>query len=252
MSDYRSFCALIFVTDTEKEGFERMYPWRELRFDGDEQLYYEATTADGKKIFGAQQDEMGMTASATLTMKLVEHFRPKYIIMPGIAAGTLDENDRSQMCGDVILADMVWNCSNGKYVPKEKASIVFGEVGFEPRPTIAEIDRDVLPYFEKALYSEKNEIYIHIGGYASGSAIVANRVVLERQIKSQYKNTKGLDMESYGVAYAARHAIEPRPRAVIAKGICDFADERKSDEFQRFAAYTSFEFTKLLIEEMLD
>ena len=36
-------------------------------------------------------------------------------------------------------------------------------------------------------------------------------------------------MEGYGVAYAASHAVEPRPRTIIAKSVCDFADERKND-----------------------
>ena len=115
---YRAFCALIYVTDTEEEAVMRMYDWRELRFDGDDQLYY-IYEADDRRICAARQDEMGMTASATLTMKLIEHFRPKYVIMPGIAAGTLEESGGSQMYGDVVLADMVWNYSNGKYVPKD-------------------------------------------------------------------------------------------------------------------------------------
>lgn len=44
-------------------------------------------------------------------------FRPKYILMPGIAAG-IDETE--QLYGDVVLADMVWNYSNGKYVTKDR------------------------------------------------------------------------------------------------------------------------------------
>ena len=253
MSDYKSFCALIYVTDTEEEAVMRMYDWRELRFENDSQLYYRAQdSADGKLIFAARQDEMGMTASATLTMKLIEHFRPKYIIMPGIAAGTLEEAGGAQMYGDVVLADMVWNYSNGKYVPKDQASIVFGEVGFKPRPTVAKIDEELLPYFEKAISSEHNETHVHIGAIASGSAVVANKSILDNQVKGQFDTTKGLEMEGYGVAYAASHATEPHPRAIIAKSVCDFADNRKSDKYQKFAAYTSCEFVKLMIEEILD
>lgn len=133
MSEYQTFAALIYVTDTEEEAVRRMYDWQEVRQEGDEQVYYWADhEKSGSKIVAARQDEMGMTAAATLTMKLIQHFRPKYVIMPGIAAGTMEESNEAQMYGDVMLADMVWNYSNGKYVPKDRASIVFGEVGFCP------------------------------------------------------------------------------------------------------------------------
>ena len=34
--------------------------------------------------------------------------------------------------------------------------------------------------------------------------------------------------------------------------LCDFADNRKSDMYQKFAAYTSCEFIKLMLDEILD
>lgn len=253
LNGYKSFAALIYVTDTEEEAVMRMYDWKEMRIEGDSQLYYEADfTKFGMKIFAARQDEMGMTASATLTMKLIEHFRPKYVIMPGIAAGALEESGNAQMYGDVILANMIWNYSNGKYVSKDRADIVFGEVGFLPRPTVVNIDPELLEYFEKAVNSEHNETHVHVGAMASGSAVVANRTILEQQVKGQFQSTKGLEMEGYGVAYAASHATEPRPKAIIAKSVCDFADSRKSDKYQKFAAYTSCEFVQLMLEKILD
>ena len=253
MKDYKSFAALVFVTDTEEDAVMRMYNWKKKRFKNDSQLYYVADeTKNGMRIIAARQDEMGMTASATLTMKLIYHFRPKYAVMPGIAAGALDESDDAQMFGDVILADMVWNYSNGKYVSKDKATIVFGELGFLPRPTAVSVDPELLPYFEKALRSKNNETHVHVGAMASGSAVVANRTILDKQVKSQFGTTKGLEMESYGVAYACAHATSPRPKAIICKSVCDFADSRKSDIYQKFAAYTSCEFVKLMLDEILD
>ena len=252
MRAYESFAALIYVTDTEETAVMRMYDWKSFQMDDDAQVYYRAQDSKGRILYAARQDEMGMTASATLTMKLVEHFRPKYIIMPGIAAGVLDDTDGLQMYGDVVLADMVWNYSNGKYVSKDKAEIVFGEVGFLPRPTSVKIDESLLYYFDKAVHSVNNETHVLVGAMASGSTVVANRVILEKQIKGQFGSTKGLEMEGYGVAYAASHATEPRPKAIIAKSVCDFADSRKSDVYQKFAAHTSCEFVKLMLDEILD
>lgn len=253
LEQFESFAALVYVTDSEEDAVMRMYDWQELTVPGDEQTYYLAdVTRFGKKIIAAKQDEMGMTASATLTMKLIAQFRPKYIIMPGIAAGTLEESSDSQMFGDVVVADVIWNCSNGKYVHKDIAEIVFGEIGFNPRPSIAKISTDLLSVFEKAKNSPNNETHVHIGALASGSAVVANKSVVEKQILNQSFQTKGLEMEAYGVAYAANHATEPKPYAIIAKSVCDFADSRKSDVYQKFAAYTSCEFVKLLLDEILE
>jgi nucleoside phosphorylase len=219
------------------------------RFEGDEQVYYEAEMPkDGHtvRIVAARQDQMGMTAAATLSMKLIERYRPHYLIMPGITAGAGEEKAEDQLYGDVILANAVWDYSIGKFVPPEQAEIVFGDVGFLPRPSFIHIANKLMPYFEAAVASDENQCHIHIGHIASGSTVVANRNILEKQVQSQSLTTRGLDMESYGVAYAATHCTDPKPYPIIAKSICDFADSNKSDDFQKFAAYTSCEFTKLL------
>lgn len=69
---------------------------------------------------------------------------------------------------------------------------------------------------------------------------------------ASFHNTKGIEMEAYGVAYAAAHAADPKPFVIIAKSVCDFADERKDDSYQKFAAYTSCGFVKDLLEKVLD
>ena len=53
------------------------------------------------------------------------------------------------------------------------------------------------------------------------------------------------------MAYAAVNATEPRPCPIIIKSVCDYADSQKDDRFQKFAAYTSAEFAKLLYEKFL-
>ena len=254
MEKYQSKVALISVTETETEAILRMYDWQERYFEGDAQLYYEASfTRDGEshKIVTARQDEMGMTASATLAVKLIEHYRPMYLIMVGVAAGVVLPEVEEQMYGDVVLADTVWNYSAGKFVSPEKADIKFGDIGFIPRPTVVNMKDWLLPYVQAAVESVENETHVYIGPMASGSAVVANKEVLNKQIRHSFHNTAGLDMESYAVMYAAEHAVEPRPVPIIAKSVCDFADSRKSDQFQKFAAFTSCQFAKLLYEKFL-
>jgi len=79
LNPYRSFAVLIYVTDIEKQAVMRMFDWHELVIEGDDQKYMEALLdKNGRslRVICAQQDEMGMTASATLTSKMVHHFIP--------------------------------------------------------------------------------------------------------------------------------------------------------------------------------
>ncbi len=256
MRQYESFAIIIYVTEIEKNAVMRMYDWNELKVEGDNQEYMETYVERGERklhVICARQDEMGMTASAALTAKMISLFVPKYVIMPGIAAGTgnfLPSED--QIYGDVVLAQSVWNYSNGKYVSPQDAEIVFGEVGFLPRPTKVDIKGDFIEKIQKFIESDQNEFHVQYGPLASGTAVVANASMMKKQVMKSFKNTKGVEMEGYGVAYAANHALEPKPFAIIAKSVCDFADERKNDKYQKFAAYTSCGFVKELINHVLD
>ena len=58
-------------------------------------------------------------------------------------------------------------------------------------------------------------------------------------------------MDSYAVMYAAKAAPAPKPGGLVIKSVCDYANEEKSDQYQKFAAYTSAQFTKLLYENFL-
>ncbi len=255
MDRYQSYAVIIYVTETEKQAVMRMFDWTDFRIEGDDQLYKEAfIEKSGKRlrIISGQQDEMGMTASATLTTKMIHHFVPEYVIMPGIAAGTKNTmGSNAQEYGDVLLASAVWNYSNGKYVSPHHAEIVFGEIGFNPRPSMVTITGDHLIEIQKYIQSRRSEFYVHSGPLASGTAVVANSSVIKKQIYSSFEDTEGVEMEGYGVAYAVSHALNPKPHTIIAKSVCDFADERKNDVYQKFAAYTSCGFVKELLENVL-
>ena len=251
---YETDVALMSVTNTEFSAVLHFHDWKARIVRGDDQIYDASTfERDGKTrtLIHAKQDEMGMTAAAATAMKLIYEFRPRYLIMIGIAAGVALEGVADQMYGDVVVPDVVWNYSSGKFVSPDRADISFGDVGFVPRSTYASIPDDVLPYIKKAIRSEENQCHVHVGPMACGSTVVANRNILEKQIHSQLHDTAGLDMESYAVVYAALHAPKPRPIPIIVKSVCDFADSQKSDDYQRFAAYTSCEFAKLLYEKFL-
>lgn len=252
--EYKTDVALMTATRTEYNALMYFHNWETFQIEGDEQLYERSSfERDGKtcSIVHAKQMEMGMTAAASTAMKLIYEFRPRYIIMVGIAAGVAKEGVAEQMYGDVVVPDVVWNYSAGKFVSPDNADISFGEVGFLPRSTFVSIPEDVIEIVRYAVNAPENECHVHIGPMACGSSVVANPKILEMQIHSQLNTTAGLDMESYAVAYAALHSTIPRPSPLIIKSVCDFANSQKSDDFQRFAAYTACDFTKTLYEKFL-
>lgn len=252
---YDYHVALITATATESAGVKTLYKqWQEKSFDGDDQIYYtSAFERDGSRytVVFAQQGEMGMTAAAVLSMKLIQRFRPRYLLTLGIAAGVSTLKMDEQLYGDVVVADMIWNYAAGKFVNADGADIQFGGVGFVPRPTVIRMDPKIREYVGMAVNSNKNQCHVRIGPMACGSAVVANREILDKQVHSQFPHTIGLDMESYAVMYAVENAAQPRPYALAIKGVSDYADGEKSDDYQKFAAYTSAEFAKLLYEKFL-
>ncbi|MBO4914975.1 MAG: hypothetical protein J5449_07190 [Oscillospiraceae bacterium] len=251
---YQTDVALLSVTTTEFAAVTHFHDWRAKTFFGDDQIYDVAKfERDGKErsLVHAKIDEMGMTAAAATAMKVIYTFRPKYLIMVGIAAGIVQKNLEDQRYGDVIVPDIVWNYSAGKFVAPEHAQIRYGDLGFLPRSTAVKISDEVLECIREAVESQDNPCHVYIGPMACGSTVVANRELLEKQIYTQNQHTAGLDMESYAVVYAAYHANEPRPIPIIIKSVCDFADSEKTDDYQRFAAYSSCQFAKYLYEQRL-
>lgn len=248
--------ALITVTELEEAGLRHMYgDWKPLLRDGDSQRYYETSfERDGRtyKVVTARQNEMGMTAAGVLTMKMISLFKPKYVIMVGIAAGIAYKNNVDQLYGDVVVPDVVWDYSFGKFVSPQKGNVSFGGIGFIPRPRFLNTDATVLKAVQRAIDSEWNECHVHIAPMACGSSVVSNSEIVDKQVHSQHAKTAALDMESYAVMYAVQETPAPRPYGLVVKSVCDYADEEKSDRYQKFAAFTSAQFAKLLYEKFLD
>jgi nucleoside phosphorylase len=58
-------------------------------------------------------------------------------------------------------------------------------------------------------------------------------------IQQHSRKLVGIDMEAYGVMYAAYNSFEPAPLAFSIKTVSDYADSSKDDSFREYAAYAS-------------
>lgn len=209
------------------------------------------------RIAAASAPQMGMSASSTLSMKMIKHFRPKYLIMSGIAAGIKGEVE----LGDILIADQVWDGASGKI-----KSVGENKTLFQPDPKSKILNEDLKEkllsikaskkYLDEIRNSYPSKPYkaalnIHIGPMASVPAVIQSNDEIEK-IKSHSRKLIGIEMETYGVFYSAAHCENPKPIALSIKSVCDFANEEKNDDLQDYAAYTSSAFIHKLILNELD
>jgi nucleoside phosphorylase len=104
------------------------------------------------------------------------------------------------------------------------------------------------PLFHVEIKSEKfADPNVYIGVFGSGSAVMANDTIFA-EIGSHSRKIIGIDMEAYALFVAAERTISNnKPKALVIKGVQDYADSVKSgktpeqkEEAKRYTKYGSF------------
>lgn len=235
--------------------------WSSFKVPNDATEYHTGSFRSGSntiRVVAAAAPQMGMIAASTLTMKMIHNFRPRYVIMTGIAAGV--KSNKIEL-GDVLVGKICFDADSGK-----KSIGQDGKPKFEPDPNPIEMNRDIveeliscqgtrefLDEIWESWTAEKptNHLNIRIGPLASNSSVIIDPKWLDN-VKSQFRKLVGVDMESYGVYYACANCSKPKPLAAITlKCVSDFADDQKEDKFQNFASYVSAQFAMRFFEKRL-
>jgi nucleoside phosphorylase len=195
-------------------------------------------------IFGCSL-RMGSVESGLLAQKLITRFRPKLLLMAGICAGLKDKTE----FGDPILATTVWDWTSSKWTVDDD-----GVEKILPAPHYIPCAREISSRFDNIKRDDSlltgirsrwvgpkpnTVLTAHAGPVASGPIVVADGTTLEKIKNEQTREVMGLEMEAYGIYAAAETAGLPRPWVASIKSVCDFADPRKNDAMQKYAAYTS-------------
>ena len=223
--------------------------WKSLRRSQDDTYYYEGrieTEGGPLKVVCCAAIEMGMAATACLATKVIYNFSPRYLAMAGITAGMAGN------FGDVIFADQSWDYGAGKVINSSNAESVF-----KPGPNYIAVDAELkekAQHFKQTRSAILHEIEsrwqgntpssrlnLSIGPVASGAAVVESQEMIDA-IRTHNRKLIGVEMEVYGSFLACRTARAPRPKCFAAKSICDFGAPPKTDEYQKYAAFTSAQF----------
>ncbi len=195
----------------------------------------------GKKlsVVAAHSKSMGMVAACHLTQLLIDNFHPRTLVMTGFCGGLPGEVEM----GDVIIAEKSWDWQSGKWT----------DTGFEQAPDQKEGSNELIALAKslefdaldimKACIAHKNPGTVpkfRVGPMLSGSAVVTDEQ-LHAMFAAQHRKAIAVDMECYGVYYAAFYAEEPRPLFLCIKTVADLSGASKGKEFQHYGSALSAE-----------
>lgn len=235
--------------ETELEAILRLpCSWREYSVVGESFRYHVGSLRVGGKRFSvcaSAAGDMGVPASASLAMSMVSAFRPRYLALAGIAAGV------GGNLGDVVIADQVIDYGSGKVWQGAEGATQFAP-STKPIGVDAALEQ-ALRHFAlnaRALGDiqlewpgprSSSRLAARVGPFATSVNVVEDEAVV-RAVKASQRDVVAIEMEGYGVLYAASHVSEPRPKAMVIKGTSDFAGPERSEEARAYAAYTSAAF----------
>lgn len=220
--------------------------WTDLHVPGDMATYHQGSFSNSdetRSVFATAAPLMGMAAAAAVAMKMVARFRPRYLAMTGMLAGSKDETS----LGDVVIGNPTWDWGSGKHLLRQ-GSKEFAPAPYQlcPAPEIMaavnKLQSD--PVLLSRIQSEwpgprpNTVLQVFSGPVASGASVLADQQIFE-EIKNQHRKLLGVDMEAYGIMSTASISPFPQPKAVVIKGVSDYADENKSDDYQSYASYCS-------------
>ena len=264
---YNYYVAIVNSLQDLENGMIRSWEgveWKPVSMPSDEcSTYYEAIIEpQGRRIrcVTTYAARMGMTATSVVTTKLINLFRPRYLFMTGICACL--KSDKANM-GDIIVASSIVDGASGKHAEKNSEHL------FVPDYHVFETNEDFINKIRKI--KENDELFsrirsvvrrgvtpsshvlqLHVGSVASVPAVVADKEVI-KSLHANDRNLLGLEMEAYGMYFAAKHSLKPHPQYVaVIKSATDFADKTKDDTYQPYGAMTSAEFLFYLLKEELD
>jgi nucleoside phosphorylase len=167
--------------------------------------------------------QMGNTDAGVSTSHAIRDLNPSYVFMFGLAAGVKDQVNLS----DVIVATHIFYY--------EQAKLHSGMV--EIRPQSYRTDVFLNNKLNDFASSYTAGYKVRFGPFAVGEKVVADIQTVE-ELKKSEPRLLGIEMESYGVARAAAGAFH-RPRFIAIRGVSDFADEHKTDDWRDQALHNA-------------
>ncbi|HEU5227557.1 MAG TPA: TIR domain-containing protein [Ktedonobacteraceae bacterium] len=169
----------------------------------------------------------------------LEEFRPRFAAMTGLCAGYQEKVH----VGDLVVAEYAYHYEEGKIVGGPDGQLRQPEMK-TAHPTSRVIQyvrgfdswRKPVNALKCRLLNDLAQSACHIAPMASGMAV---RVDNPFPWLTEYRNRKtiALDMEA-ATFYLALRSL-PHTHALVVKGVCDYADGQKNDNYHDYASRVS-------------
>ena len=277
--DYAIFTALY---ENEFEEIEKLFDFENNDIKTGTTIYKVGKLKNTEtKAVTCFATKSGMVEAAIIASEMINLFTPKYLFMPGVCGGA--ENTKF---GSVIIAEKVFIFQKGKLLDlkenskdgirntklfynnkefdKKKLTNSSGEKiniiieRFEHESEVIEIDTELSTLIKPQLKFIKNKINepfkldsekidVQLETMACSMMVINKEDYFDDTILPIDRKTKAVEMESYGVARAAKIANGGKTKSLIFKSVMD-KTKLKTDGYKEKAAYTSAQFLKHLLE----
>jgi nucleoside phosphorylase len=241
--------AIVTALPIERDAVLRRLEGREIVQDDFEPLtYYRGyvtmpTTGEHYELVVVMLLGMGNNEAAVSTVRVIERWQPAYVIMVGIAGGVPGK----VMLGDVVVADFVHYYELAKRTlrgDRRRAQQFLSDRLLYGRALAYESSEwrsDIVVARPGSTQADVPFPKMHFGTIGSGEKVIADAKALSRLL-DECPRLLAVAMEGAGVARAAAQQPHPPPFLEV-RGICDYADEQKNDDWQLFAAEAAAAFT---------
>jgi nucleoside phosphorylase len=247
--------AIVTALKVERDAvLSRLDEYEVVKEDFEPQVYYRGSikipgTSERYTVVVTLLLDMGNDEAAIATTRLLQRWKPANLLMVGIAGGVRGKVE----LGDVVVAKFVFY-----YEPAKLTS-----TGEQHRPEQFPTDtllRSRAYFYEATEWKSRIAVVrpgnpqientlpnVHFEPIASGEKVIADLETLPQLLQACPKLV-AVAMEGAGVARAARSHNAP-PRFLEIRGICDFADPDKSDNWHCYAANAAAAFTIGLLHD---
>ena len=255
MQTYLVDFAIVTALKVERDAvLSRLDEYEVIKEDFEPQVYYRGSikipgTSECYTIVVTLLLDMGNDEAATATTRLLQRWQPANLFMVGIAGGVRGKVE----LGDVVVAKFVF------YYEPAKLTAAGEQHRSEQFPTDTLLHSRAY-FYEAAEWKSKIAVVrpgthqledtlpnVHFEPIASGEKVIADLETLPQLLQACPK-LAAVAMEGAGVARAARSHNAP-PRFIEIRGICDFADPDKNDDWHCYAANTAAAFTIGLLHD---
>ena len=204
----------------------------------------------GRSVVVWSMRSMGNVGSAIAAQQSIAVWNPDYIILAGITGGF---RSKDVQLGDVVVPEQVVSYEAGRETEKgtQRRYQVFRTSQSILRAAAAAADSNWMSSI-RVDPPEKmaRPTTVRFRDIASGEKVIASKSWAP-EFREAWPKLTGVEMEGFGLLLSM-YKSEDAPEAAVVKSICDWADPRKDDRWQPYAAAAAAAFVSAVIARLTD